>query len=96
MTEILWHGEQDGVRIRIRQPDVGVEDCIVEVHISYHGEERWEALNDDAACAAVYMAAYIECRRALNMMFERDMGNLSLKNGVSALEAAGRLLGRSE
>jgi hypothetical protein len=96
MGDVLWQGEHDGMQVRILQADKGVEDCIVEVHISYHGEERWDALNDDAACAAVYMTAYLECRKALNMMFDRDMGNLSLRGGVSALETAGRLLGRSE
>lgn len=92
MTEILWEGEHDGMKARIRQ--AGEDDCIVEVHISYHGEERWDALNDDAACAAVYMRVFLEARTHLTRLYDRDMGNLRLKEGLDALEGVGGFLRR--
>lgn len=93
MFEVLWKGEHDGVESRIVA--LGDGDAIVEQ--LKRGEDsgpEWVASDDDVVCSNVYMAAYLESRGALERLYERDMGNLRLKDGVDALVDAGKILGR--
>lgn len=84
---VLWAGKVDDVDVRI----VGTEgvDCYVEEA----SDDRWFASEDERASHA-YAQAFMECRTALERLYDRDMGNLNLKSGLDALEGVGKLLGR--
>lgn len=55
----IWTGVVNGYKVRIMQSsDVG---CVVEAF----DMEKWEAVDDDALAAEVYMTAYLEARQVV-------------------------------
>lgn len=84
---VLWSGIVDEVEVRI----VGCSEA--EFYVEEQKGGRWFASEDEMASHA-YAQAFLECRAALERLYDRDMGNLRLKEGVDVLVNAGRLLGR--
>lgn len=84
--DTLWEGDRGRGQTRIRK--ISEDDCVVEVLVN--GE--WAALDDDASCADAYMAAYLDSRKVLARLYDRDMGNLNSRQAIQALEDAARVL----
>lgn len=95
MQGILWKGEHNGVQTRI--VSIGDDDALVEQLKQVNDStSEWVASDDDAVCSNVYLFAYLESRRALAGLYERDMGNLRLHEGTIVLEDAAKILGRDD
>jgi hypothetical protein len=87
MARVLWSGVVDDVEVRI------VGSSAAEFYVEEQKAGQWSASDDELASHA-YAQAFLECRSTLERLYDRDMGNLRLKEGVDVLTDAGRLLGR--
>ncbi len=94
--QILWTGKVSESTVRIRAAEGG--GCVVE-HLRPHDdmpEGEWDADVPDDFCAEVYLAAFLEARHHLDRLYERCMGNLGLKDGVTVLDDVAKCLRKAE
>jgi hypothetical protein len=70
MSTVIWTYQIDDTRFRIVQ--VNPADCVVEFtkhpDARPHGDPHWEAVDDDALAAQIYMTAYLQLRGTLTQV----------------------------